>query len=80
MKIAVEFEDMKLFIVFEFVGCVLRYFDDTAKHLRRSVANRQFQIIHHLAYFSFSGGEWSGVRVWPGIWPAPARLHELTLI
>ena len=47
VKIAVQLEDVQLLVVFKLLGSVQRNFNDRAKDLGGTIADRQFKIINH---------------------------------
>jgi hypothetical protein len=55
VQVAVQLEDMQLFVVFKLVRSVFRDFNDGSKNLRGSLTNRQLKIVDHVFLASPSG-------------------------
>ena len=55
VQVAVEFEDVQLLVVLELVGTVLGDLDDRPEYFRRTIADRELQIINHSVSTSSRG-------------------------
>jgi hypothetical protein len=47
MQVAIQLENMELFIVLKLLSSIFGDFDNGPKDFRRTVANGEFQIINH---------------------------------
>ena len=47
VQITVQLEDVQLLVVLEFIGIVFGDLDDGAKNFRRTLTDRQFQVVDH---------------------------------